>query len=140
MKFGYTYDVLKTTMYYLKLIARDIKDLDELMARLKYLEKLCLNSRNLNNAITLSTVHSAKGLEFDRVYLIDLVDGSFPTSSSIEQFNKGKYDPLEEERRLFYVGMSRAKNHLSLITISKIGDKMVDASRFVTDLEKNKRI
>ncbi len=140
MKFGHTYDGLKTTLYYLKLIAQDTGNLDELISRLKHLENLCLNSRNLKDGITLSTVHSAKGLEFDRVYIIDLVDGSFPTSSSIEQFNKGKYDPLEEERRLFYVGMSRAKNHLSLITISKIGDKMVDTSRFVTDLEKNKRI
>lgn len=138
MKFGYTYDILKTTLYYLKLIAKNTANLDELIYRLKHLENLCLNSRNSENGITLSTVHSAKGLEFDRVYIIDLVDGSFPSSSSIEEFNKGKYELLEEERRLFYVGMSRAKHHLSLITVNNIGDKIVDSSRFITYLENRK--
>lgn len=138
MKFGYTYDVLKTTLYYLKLIARNTENLDELIHRLKYLQSLCGDSQSSKDGITLSTVHSAKGLEFDRVYMIDLVDGSFPSSSSIEDFEKGKYDLLEEERRLFYVGMSRAKHHLSLVTINNIGDKIVDTSRFISDLEKNK--
>ncbi len=138
MKFGYSYDVLKTSLYYLKLIAKDTENLDQLINRLKYLEDLCLNSRNLKDAITLSTVHSAKGLEFDRVYMVDLVDGSFPSSTSIEEFEKGKYELLEEERRLFYVAMSRAKYHLSLITINRIADKLVDPSRFLMNLQENK--
>lgn len=140
MKFGNTYDVLKTTLYYLKLIAKNTKDIDELIFRLKKLENLCLNSKDLKEGITLSTIHSAKGLEFDRVYIVDLVDGTFPSSSSIEEFNRGKYELLEEERRLFYVGMSRAKYHLSLITINNIGDKKVKTSRFLTNLEENKNI
>ena len=138
MKFGYTYDVLKTTLYYLKLIAKETKNIDELMARLKHLENISSKSKDLKDVITFSTVHSAKGLEFDRVYMIDLVDGSFPSSASIDEYNNGKYELLEEERRLFYVGMSRAKYHLTLITIDRIGDKKVDVSRFIKALEDNK--
>lgn len=135
MRFGYTYDALKTTLYYLKLIANKTETLNELINRLKHLEYLCRNSRDAKNGITLSTVHSAKGLEFDRVYMIDLVDGDFPSISSIESSIKGKFDLIEEERRLFYVGMTRAKYHLSLITMNKIGDKSVEPSRFLIELE-----
>lgn len=138
MKFGYTYDVLKTTIYFLKIIANNTNNLNELTNRLKYLEYLCKSSKNVKDAITLSTVHSAKGLEFDRVYMIDLVDGDFPSISSIEAVEKGKYELIEEERRLFYVGMSRAKYHLSLITLNNLGGKSVEPSRFLLELEKGK--
>lgn len=138
MKFGYTYDALKTTLYYLKLIASKTETLDDLIQRLKHLEYLCKNSRNVKNTVTLSTIHSAKGLEFDRVYMIDLVDGDFPSISSIEACEKGRYELIEEERRLFYVGMTRAKYHLSLITMNNIGDKYVEPSRFILELEKGK--
>lgn len=138
MKFGYTYDALKTTLYYLKLIASKTETLDDLIQRLKHLEYLCRNSRNIKNTVTLSTIHSAKGLEFDRVYMIDLVDGDFPSISSIEACEKGKYELIEEERRLFYVGMTRAKYHLSLITMNSIGDKSVEPSRFLLELEKGR--
>lgn len=135
MKFGYTYDSLKTILYYLKLIAKETSSLDELIARFKYLESLCLNSRNQKNTLTLSTIHSSKGLEFDRVYIIDLVDGHFPSSSSIEAYEKKNIDDLEEERRLFYVGMSRAKYHLSLFSVNNLGNKLVNPSRFLDELQ-----
>ncbi len=135
MKFGHTYDSLKTIIYYLKLIAKKAKTLDELIARLKYLEMLCMNSKDQNEGITLSTIHSAKGLEFDRVYIIDLVDGHFPSSSSIDLHQKDIIDDFEEERRLFYVGMSRAKYHLSLLSVKHLGNKIVNSSRFLDELQ-----
>ena len=138
IKFGYTYDSLKTTIYYLKLIASTAENLSDLLDRLKHLQYLCFNSKNNKDAITLSTIHSAKGLEFDRVYMIDLVDEDFPSTSSIEAFNKGNFHLLEEERRLFYVGMTRAKHYLSLITMKNIGDKTVNQSRFIGELEKGR--
>src|SRR5690606_6009269 len=61
--------------------------------------------------LTLSTFHSSKGLEFERVYMIDLVEGIIPTEEDAEN-----PDTLEEARRLFYVGMTRAKKHLELIS------------------------
>ena len=68
----------------------------------------------------LSTIHSAKGLEYDTVYLVDVVDGIFPEASVT---NPALADPeemkaYEEDRRLFYVGVTRAKNHLHIFTYS----------------------
>jgi DNA helicase-2/ATP-dependent DNA helicase PcrA len=60
--------------------------------------------------LVLSTVHSAKGMEWDSVYVLNVVDGSFPN-----EFATGKAELIEEERRLLYVAMTRAKNDLSLI-------------------------
>ena len=67
--------------------------------------------------------------------MIDLIDEEFPTTSSIDAFNNGDFHQLEEERRLFYVGMTRAKNHLTLITVDE-DDKKIKPSRFIEELEK----
>lgn len=136
MKFGYTYDTLKTMLFYLKHIGANCENLQDFLNRLNYLQYLCSNSKHNANALTLSTVHSAKGLEFDRVYMVDLIDGDFPSISSVEGVEKGKFDLFEEERRLFYVGMTRAKYHLSLITVKNIGGRKVKPSRFLKELEK----
>ena len=118
MKLGHTLDSLKSILHFMKIIASKSKDLNAFVGRLKYLEYLCIQSKNIKNGITLSTIHSAKGLEFENVYIIDLIEGDFPNTNSIDEFQKGYIDALEEERRLFYVGMTRAKKHLSLITIN----------------------
>ena len=60
--------------------------------------------------LVLSTVHSAKGMEWDSVYVLNVVDGSFPN-----EFAAGKAEALEEERRLLYVAMTRARDELVLI-------------------------
>lgn len=135
MKFGYTYDTVKTILYYLKLIAKSTVDLVEFKGRLNHLNHLCLNSRGNKGSLTLSTIHSAKGLEFDTVYMVDLVEGDFPSISSIEAIEKDNLDLMEEERRLFYVGMTRAKNKLTLITPHTLGDKYLEPSRFLTEIE-----
>lgn len=135
MKFGYTYDTIKTILFYTKLIAKKCDNLTEFLGRLKQLKHLSLNSKDNTSSLTLSTIHSAKGLEFDNVYIIDLVDGDFPSISSIESIEQGNLKPIEEERRLFYVGMTRARNHLTLMTSKSIGDKSLSPSRFLDELE-----
>jgi DNA helicase-2/ATP-dependent DNA helicase PcrA len=60
--------------------------------------------------LVLSTVHSAKGQEWDAVYVLNVADGSFPS-----EFSTGRSDQIEEERRLLYVAMTRAKNDLHLV-------------------------
>jgi DNA helicase-2/ATP-dependent DNA helicase PcrA len=62
-----------------------------------------------DEALVLSTVHSAKGKEWDAVFLIWAVDGWFPSAKSVED-----EDELEEERRLMYVALTRARNHLAV--------------------------
>ncbi len=83
-----------------------------------YLEEKSLMSSvdengNEGNAITLMTLHSAKGLEFPRVFICGMEDNLFPTSRAVDQ---SRLDPqaIEEERRLCYVGMTRAQLQLSL--------------------------
>ena len=61
--------------------------------------------------VTLSSIHQAKGLEWDSVFLIGLVEGQFPNGKVLET---GDLHALEEERRLFYVALTRAKNELYL--------------------------
>jgi DNA helicase-2/ATP-dependent DNA helicase PcrA len=88
--------------------------------------------------LVLSTVHSAKGMEWNTVYVLNVVDGSFPS-----EFAAGKSDLIEEERRLLYVAMTRAKDELHLCVPLKFpitqqaptGDKHVYGarSRFMSD-------
>jgi hypothetical protein len=69
--------------------------------------------------ITLSTIHTSKGLEYDTVYMVDVYDGRFPSSRpNIFSRSKDNADGEQEERRLFYVGITRAKNNLHLFEIA----------------------
>ena len=85
-----------------------------------------------NNAVNILTVHSSKGLEFPVVFLVNLVTGRFPTRERSEQIPlpdevikeilpTGDYH-LQEERRLFYVGMTRARDHLILSASNYYGE------------------
>jgi len=60
--------------------------------------------------LVLSTIHSAKGMEWDNVYILNVVEGSFPN-----EFSAGKAEAIEEERRLLYVAMTRARNELTCV-------------------------
>ena len=88
--------------------------------------------------LVLSTIHSAKGMEWDTVYVLNVVDGSFPS-----EFSTGKPELIEEERRLLYVALTRAQNDLLLVMPLKFhlthqsrqGDAHVygGKSRFLTE-------
>jgi DNA helicase-2/ATP-dependent DNA helicase PcrA len=68
--------------------------------------------------LTLSTIHSSKGLEYDTVYIMDAKDGVFP-EKVIKDRKTAQADEIkeyEEERRLYYVGVTRAKNHLNIFS------------------------
>ena len=91
-----------------------------------------LSSRD-DDALVLSTVHSAKGKEWDAVFVISVVDGLFPSTRSL-----GSDDESEEERRLMYVAMTRARNHLSIVhPLSSYGSRrgsdysLTQLSRFI---------
>ena len=73
------------------------------------------NEEEAAEAITLSTVHSAKGLEWAAVLLIDLVDERFPSRHALQ-----KQDQLEEERRLLYVACTRARDYLGLYSPERV--------------------
>ena len=88
--------------------------------------------KEIEDKITLMTLHAAKGLEFDSVYLAGLEEGLFPLGRAIENPME-----LEEERRLFYVGATRAKKNLyiSMATVrNRFGEMESIPSRFIKEL------
>lgn len=85
--------------------------------------------------ITLSTFHSSKGLEYDCVFMIDLNNSEIPGDKSLEKALENKDNSmLEEERRLFYVGMTRAKDQLYMIYPTSINNEVVLRSVFVNEV------
>lgn len=130
-------DIINETKYidYLKEIDEDEDDinereqnLDEFISKAvtyedgaenpnlsEFLEEVALiadiDSMDGSDAVTLMTLHSAKGLEFENVYLVGMEDGLFPSYMSITSDDS---TDLEEERRLCYVGITRAKKYLTL--------------------------
>lgn len=83
------------------------KTIPEFIKRLEYLQKVIRAGSKTDNAkVLLSTIHSAKGLEYDNVVLVDVADGVFPSNS--------KDTDIEEEKRLFYVAMTRARKKLCI--------------------------
>ena len=84
----------------------------------------------IRQGVNLMTMHSSKGLEFDCVYIIDAVEGITP-------YKKAKTAAeLEEERRMFYVAMTRARHELYIYSPMVIGSKERDISRFVKDADR----
>ena len=97
----------------------------------EYTETLRLKERQKTMAqegVRLMTLHAAKGLEFDAVWLIEAMEGQIP-------YKKAKTDKeTEEERRLFYVGMTRAREQLTVCYTKTKNGKAAEPSRFVDEL------
>ena len=99
----------------LTLLAEREADLNTLVARLDYLRMLVsAPPEPSSEGLILSTVHSSKGLEYETVYLLDVLDGILPAVT--EPKGPEEQRRYQEERRLFYVAMTRAKDHLYLFS------------------------
>jgi len=118
----------------LRTVAAAFTDLTEFLANVALMETL-ENKKSSGDSVTLMTLHGAKGLEFENVFMVGLEEGLFPHQRS---FNS--VDDLEEERRLAYVGITRAKQNLFLTHASKrfyFGAHQVNLpSRFLDELPK----
>lgn len=89
---------------------------DDFYSRLSELEEEVKRGSVSDNGIILSTIHSAKGMEFDRVILCDCTDGILPTFKASKNLSDDEKSTREEDRRLFYVGITRARKILELIS------------------------
>lgn len=101
-----------------------------------YTKKMAIiaKKKELNpNSVTLATLHSSKGLEFDYVFIVDVNEGIMPYKKAILEKD------IEEERRLFYVGMTRAKKALSIYSVKSIHDKNSELSRFINESKSGKQ-
>lgn len=104
---------------------KDLKSLDEFHEKIRKYEKM--NQKLTSSNLILSTIHRSKGLEYDNVFIIDLVKNEFPMLREDE-------NNLEEERRVFYVAMTRAKENLYLLSLKKRIGKNVQPSPFYLDI------
>jgi len=132
------YELRREDLNQLAVFARQFKDVNEFLSQLALISNLdaeaAPNQTADKEAVNLSTVHQAKGLEFDAVFVIWLTDGMFPSSRSLDT-----RDALEEERRLFYVAITRAKDELYLTyphmrLSGGYGDVFQRPSRFLKEI------
>ena len=121
------YDVLDE----LQESARGYEDYDGWFAHIenytRELERLYQSQEKQSESVALSTLHSAKGLEYENVYLIDVNEGVMPYKKAVLD------QDIEEERRMFYVGMTRAKKYLHLFSVEQMNQKDADISRFIAE-------
>jgi len=123
-----------------KTITRNFEEKNGIISLGEFLEEISLVSdieehKDNKDVITLMTVHSAKGLEFNSVFIVGLEEGIFPHKNSFSST-----DDLEEERRLCYVAITRAKENLWLVNSRKrtiYGESMANPqSRFINEIDK----
>src|SRR6266481_2013614 len=132
------YELRREDLNQLAVFARQFKDVHEFLAQLALISNVdaeaAPNQTAEKEAVNLSTVHQAKGLEFNTVFIIWLTDGMFPSSRSLD-----RRDALEEERRLFYVAITRARDELYLTfphmrLSGGYGDVFQRPSRFLQEI------
>ena len=122
----------------LKVAAKNFATIHEFLEHADHMtamnKEIKLQSKQRQNAITLSTIHRAKGLEYKTVYIIGAVDGSIPHDYALESYRSGDNAPLEEERRLLYVALTRAMKDLFISVPQHWRGKKSHKSRFLTDI------
>jgi DNA helicase-2/ATP-dependent DNA helicase PcrA len=132
------YELRREDLNQLAAFSRQFKDVHEFLAQLALISNVdaeaAPNQDADKEAVNLSTVHQAKGLEFQVVFVIWLSDGMFPSSRSLDT-----RDALEEERRLFYVAITRARDELYLTyphmrLSGGYGDVFQRPSRFLQEI------
>lgn len=117
--------ILKAIGQYENSPERFVERLDELRAvmegRQQDFTAVPAGSPQNREPVILSTIHSSKGLEYDAVYLLDVIDGIFPENipANLKNMEEKEREAYEEERRLFYVGVTRAKNKLAVFKLDQ---------------------
>ena len=117
-KMGMNVNKLETV----KLIGSRVESPEKLLERLEELRTIIQEKvSDKDCTFILSTMHASKGLEYDTVYLLDVMDGILPEKvlANPRTASKEELETYEEERRLFYVGVTRAKNQLNVFTTNQ---------------------
>jgi DNA helicase-2/ATP-dependent DNA helicase PcrA len=132
------YELRREDLNQLAAFARQFKDVNEFLSQLALISNIdaepALDQSTDTEAVNLSSVHQAKGLEYHTVFVIWLTDGMFPSTRSLET-----RDAIEEERRLFYVAITRARDELYLTyphmrLSGGFGDIFQRPSRFLKEI------
>lgn len=126
---GYQMNPCYQKLAVLRDFAAAAPDTDAFLESLRGAEQV-LNSPRREHII-LSTVHSAKGKEFDRVIIADALEGIFPAADALEARAMGEEEGLEEETRLFYTAMTRARDRLTIVAPGRCLGRTLAPSRFL---------
>ncbi len=94
----------------------------------KELQAQAMRAMQEEDRVALSTFHSAKGLEYEEVYIIDVNENIIPYKKAVLE------EDVEEERRMFYVGMTRAKSRLNLYWVDTMNNHEMEPSRFLQEM------
>lgn len=120
-------------------IQESSKGYDKIEEYLEHVENVIFDTKEKKglkrelNGVTLSTIHSAKGLEFDIVFVTSVVEGVIPYEKS------RSFDEIEEERRLFYVAMTRARKQLYISIVKSRYEQKTTPSRFLNGIVKERK-
>ena len=127
-KFNQSYDDLEDVVEEFKLAAEGYKTIFEFLKHVNEVKESIEESKKKKEreGVILSTIHGVKGMEFKNVYIMNICEDTIPHSSS-------KDTNLEEERRLFYVGMTRAIDELYLFSPRSRKGQFKDVSRFIIE-------
>ncbi|MEJ7703219.1 MAG: 3'-5' exonuclease [Geodermatophilaceae bacterium] len=132
------YELRREDLNQLAAFARQFKDVNEFLSQLALISNVdaeaAPNQAADTESVNLSSVHQAKGLEYHTVFVIWLTDGMFPSTRSLET-----REAIEEERRLFYVAITRARDELYLTyphmrLNAGYGDMFQRPSRFLKEI------
>jgi ATP-dependent DNA helicase UvrD/PcrA len=132
------YELRREDLNQLAIFARQFKDVHEFLSQLALISNVDAEAATIQasdrESVNLSSVHQAKGLEFHTVFVIWLTDGMFPSNRSLDT-----REALEEERRLFYVAITRARDELYLTypqmrLSGGYGDVFQRPSRFLQEI------
>ncbi len=125
-KFGYNLEDLEDIIEEFKLTAEGFKTISEFLRHIEEIKKNIEESKKKEQGegVILSTIHGVKGMEFKNVYIMNCIEDTIPHSSN---------ENMEEERRLFYVGITRAIDELYLFTPRSRRGAFRDVSRFIVE-------
>lgn len=129
-------EMVNSTIATLKVILASVNDLASIEAKLEKLLLLMVESKNNigQNSVTLSTIHSSKGLEWDEVFLIDT--HALPSASAIKNYNCGDIAEMEEEVRCEFVAITRPRKKLHILQVLTNNESSITPSPFIEDIKK----
>lgn len=130
---GYGKESNLSYLSYIKSIAINCNSILDFLDRIEFLKSILSETNTHTDGVFVSTIHSAKGLEFETVFIVDLINGDFPSTNSLKPQSEDKKE-LEEERRLFYVGITRAKETLFLLSYETKNETKISNSLFVNEV------
>lgn len=125
-KYNQSIDDLEDVLEEFKSAAEGLRTIIELFGHVENVKEQIEKSKGNKEGVILSTIHGVKGMEFKNVFMINCAEETLPHKSSIEK-------NLEEERRLFYVGITRAINNLYLYSPKTIRGQFKESSRFIAE-------